>query len=249
VPQSIRLERRRVNFTLSGPDMEPRGRLWDQATLAERHRWWAILAEETKAVKDRSLSKGLDRAGKRIIRAKPESREPYRRAGLGYTGPGLMPQRELSRTRRYLRVIAYPQGAPDRVVGYWLNKWGPILGYHARGEVKGAPIRDVVGLSDKDIETAIARARRRWAGEVAPATLPMPIAPIPQTAAPAARQGFFRRLVTAVTNVVGRLFGRRAPEGVDDLSDLPPQVREMIRRFPATRQYLIDPYRRRRRSG
>lgn len=209
-----------------------------------------ILAEEAKRAKDRSLAKGLDRLGQRIVRAKPESREPYNRAGLGWTGPGLMPQRELSRTRRYLRVIAYPQGNPDRVVGYWLNKWGPILGYHARGEVKGAPVRDVVGMSEADIAEAKARAVRRWAAEVQPSTLPMPVAPIPApAAAPAARRGLFRRAVDAFVAFTRRILGKQPPPPeVDDLSDVPPQVREMIRRFPSTRQFLLDPYRR-RRSG
>lgn len=162
MPQSVRLERDRVNFTLSGPDVEPMGVEWLSATRDERAKFWGYLATEVYDSKMRSLSRGLDRFGQKIVPAKPESRERYKRRGLGYTGPGLMPQRALSRTRRYLRVMVYPQRNPDRVVGHWLHKWGRILGYHARGEVRGAPVRDVVGLSDDQVVDVVRKARATW---------------------------------------------------------------------------------------
>lgn len=162
MPQSVRLERDRVNFTLSGPDVEPMGVEWLSATRDERAKFWGYLATEVYDSKMRSLSRGLDRFGAKIVPAKPESRERYKRRGLGYTGPGLMPQRALSRTRRYLRVMVYPQRNPDRVVGHWLHKWGRILGYHARGEVRGAPVRDVVGLSDDQVVDVVRKARATW---------------------------------------------------------------------------------------
>lgn len=214
MPQSIRLERQRVNFTLSGPDVEPAGVEWLAATREERARFWYYLADAVYRSKINSLKRGLDRTGSKIIPAKPESRERYKRAGLGYTGPGLMPQRELSRTRRYLRVMPYPQKNPDRVVGYWLNKWGRILGYHARGEVRGAPVRDVVGLSDKQFEAVVREARGTWyraEGRLVQGRLPVPL---PQPAVPTPT--------------------RPDPRG----ARWTPEQLELIRRYPEMEAYL-----------
>jgi hypothetical protein len=169
VPQSVRLEKNRCNFTLSGDDVRPAGREWWDASPARRRRYWELLRGTVYDIKVDALANALDARGKKIRKVKPESREPYRRAGLEWKGPGLMPQRELSRTRRYFRVMVYPQGNPSSVIGYWLNKWSVILGYHARGEVKGAPIRNVVGLSDKQVAKAVQAAIEKWRSEAPPA--------------------------------------------------------------------------------
>jgi hypothetical protein len=182
MPQLRRIEGRSPSFALAGPDTTPTGPAWEAARPAARRAYGPILAAELARVKQGELAAGLDHAGRRLKAIRPRTWEQrariYRFSPGGWQGPPLMPQSEYSRTRRLLRVRA----AGALVVGDW-PRWGRILGYHARGEVKGAPVRDVVGVSARGRRAAIRLAADRWHREVG--NWPDPI--VTGVAPPAAR--------------------------------------------------------------
>lgn len=240
MPQSIRLERQRVNFTLSGPDVEPLGAAWMAASRDERATFWRILADVTFREKDKSLKRGQDVNGDKIRPAKVKYRIiNYKDRGLEWKGPGLMPQYADSRTRRLLKTMVYPPRNPDRVIGYWRMGWGRILGYHARGEVKGAPVRNVVGLSDKLFEKVVREARAEWYRQVGkgidrrlnptPPTRPLP--PPPKPPAP------------PTVKVPAPVPPKPVPPPQPPAFTLPPgdwtpEQIELIRRYPEMAKYL-----------
>lgn len=218
----VQLRKGRARFTIRdrGGDTVPGGPAWALAPPEARRAFWEILARHARIRKDLELAAGLDARGEPI--------EPARvRIGRyrGMTGPGLMPDRELSRTRRLLDVAV----APDAVTFTWLGDWERIVSYHALGAagtgrpvtdrrgnlvafvgIRGATsgiVRDVVGLSEAGLALSVEAARAEWRSLFAPA-LPGPPPPPP---APAPRGGGIR------LDILGRL---RRLLGRDDRRDV-----------------------------
>lgn len=174
--QIIQLDDRRARFLIrdEGGDVIPTGRAWDEADSAIRAAYWEILARHVRIRKDEELEAGLDANGEPIEPAKV-------RIGkyAGMTGPGLMPNRELSRTRRLFDVAV----GRDHVTGYWRGPWSKIVGYHSRGLAgRGRPItrggqlvgfvgiegatsgivRNVVGMTEGGVGWCVSEARKEW---------------------------------------------------------------------------------------
>lgn len=172
----VQLTDRRTRFLIKdeGGDVVPGGRAWRNAESGARAAFWEILARYVRIRKDEELEAGLDADGNPIEPAKYRTGR-YR----GQTGPGLMPDRELSRTRRLFDVAV----GSNHITGYWRGDWSRIVGYHARGVAgKGRPIirrgeivgwigipgattgivRNVVGLSNDGLNWCISMARDEW---------------------------------------------------------------------------------------
>jgi hypothetical protein len=155
-----------VGFWLDWADVEPRDDpawLWAGSALVGRFRREAAIIAASEW--DKSRRRGLDRFGRPLA---PISEYTYnnRRSAMGDADPDappLTPAYDLSRTRSFLR-----KRNTDRGVYFWWirdprvrRSWGVILGYHAAGQVRGAPIRDVIGFSDAE-KAAIRAHMRRW---------------------------------------------------------------------------------------
>lgn len=176
--QIIELDDRRARFQIrdEGGDVIPAGRSWDESPDAIRSAFWEILARIVRIKKDEELDAGLDADGNPI---RPARVRIGKYAGM--TGPGLLPNRELSRTRRLFDVAV----GSDHVTGYWRGPWSKIVGYHARGVsgtgrpiIKGGKlvgfigikgmtsgiVRNVVGMPDASIDWCISEARKEWRG-------------------------------------------------------------------------------------
>jgi hypothetical protein len=155
-----------VGFWLDWADVEPRDDpawLWAGTALKGRFRREAAIIAASEW--DKSRRKGLDRFG-RALALISEHTYNNRRSAMGDADPDappLTPAYDLSRTRSFLR-----KRNTDRGVYFWWKydprvrrSWGVILGYHATGQVRGAPVRDVIGFSDAE-KTAIKAHMRRW---------------------------------------------------------------------------------------
>lgn len=155
-----------VGFWLDWSEVEPRDDpawLWAGTALKGRFRREAAIIAASEW--DKSRRRGLDRFGRPLA---PISEYTYnnRRSAMGDADPDappLTPAYELSRTRSFLR-----KRTTDRGVYFWWirdprvrRSWGVILNYHATGQVRGAPIRDVIGFSDAE-KAAIKAHMRRW---------------------------------------------------------------------------------------
>jgi len=164
--QQVTLTNTRTFFRVvdEGGDVVPGGFAWETATDVMRAAFWEILARWVRIRKDRELARGLGVSGSRL----PPLRAPRTGRLKGFTGPPLMPRREFSRSRRNLVVTS----SDDSVTGRWRSGWGRIVGYHARGLVRGAPVRDIVGLTDQGLRFAIRQARREWRELFEGTTLP-----------------------------------------------------------------------------
>ena len=162
--QTVNLTGKKASFSILGPDAGPPKIPGVRVTAARRKAYWEMLARHVTARKNWSLARGIDAHGKRLKPVRP-SACPDRA-----TGPPLTPHRVDSRSRKWLRVQPFPRNNPDRIVGFWSHNWATIVGYHARGEVRGAPIRDIVGLSARDQAWCIATARKEWAAKYPPAS-------------------------------------------------------------------------------
>jgi hypothetical protein len=101
----------------------------------------ASLAGFALAAKRDDIRKGIGADGKPLPPVKPESRPD------GADGKPLDPHYAESRTYKLLDARQDAKG----VTLYWRasgrKSWTTILGYHADGLVRGAPVRDVIGLS------------------------------------------------------------------------------------------------------
>ncbi|HWE39525.1 MAG TPA: hypothetical protein VG406_23450 [Isosphaeraceae bacterium] len=170
---------------------------------ARSRAFWRLVRDVALAVKDRELAAGLDKDGRELAAVRP--RRPRYRSGRRLDGPPLMPHRALSRTRRLLRGRADARG----VTFSWARGWGRILGYHAAGQVRGAPDRDVIGLSRAGRALVAATALRRWAGKYGPPRTPALDLPR-DLAAPAPSAGSGRFVVRAI-DAVGRHVERLSP--------------------------------------
>ena len=143
-----------ARFTLHGSDCEPESG-WARATASQRRGYWGYVAKRAYDEKIRELNAGLGVDGSKLAR---RQRPRADRAD----GPPLLPHWSESRFRTELGYEA----TSDQAVLYWREPWAEIVGYHARGEVPGAPVRNVVGLTDRGFERMIAAARKWWAAQV-----------------------------------------------------------------------------------
>lgn len=154
-------------FLLPWEDVEPRGdAVWSIAGNRAQHRFRQEAARLAAEVWDAARAKGLDRHGKRLARLSPRTVK-YRRSSMGPAdpkAPPLTPAYDLSRTRSFLKRQVTAAG-----VWFWWKKdprakgpWGKIVWYHAMGMVRGAPVRDVMGFSQAELESIKRRLAMWW---------------------------------------------------------------------------------------
>jgi hypothetical protein len=147
-----------LRIVLTGAEYEPTGPAWDRAIEAERRAYWRRLAEIAYFVKRQEIARGIGADGKKLPPVKPENRPDRAK------GPPLAPHQAESRTARLLAFSATATGATL----YWRasgrKSWAEILGYHGRvgGEVRGAPLRDTLGISPRGQARVVAQARDWW---------------------------------------------------------------------------------------
>lgn len=145
-----------AEFRLTGADMEPSTSLeWHMTTPDQRHRYFQQLAVYARDAKYTELNKGIGVDGQRLP---PRKRPRHDRA----SGPVLLPHWSDSRFRTQLRW----EGTSNEAVLWWQGSWGTIVGYHARGEVRGAPVRNVIGLSPQSQRRVAEQARKWWQGQI-----------------------------------------------------------------------------------
>ena len=139
-------------------EITPDDESWKHATQAERLAYFKRAGKLAVPLKRSELSRAIGANGRRMAprkRPRPD----------GAAGPVLTPHRDDSRTMRLLDAHADPRG----MTLYWRSghsnvqrlPWGTILGFHARGEVKGAPARDV-RLSKRGINALRVEMVRWW---------------------------------------------------------------------------------------
>jgi hypothetical protein len=129
------------------------GPRWSTTSKARRSAFLARLKADAIALKLAELESGLDVSGGAMPprkRARPD----------GANGPVLSPHGSDSRSQKWLRVT--PGVVGGTLTLHWSHGWGVILGYHARGEVRGAPARDVIGLTPNSIGQLQAKAAAYW---------------------------------------------------------------------------------------
>lgn len=141
---------------------------WALANDTIRRQFWAAALPIAVKVWGDSREAGLDRFGRPLAALSPRTIK-HRRSAKGPAdphAPPLIPAHAASRTRSYLRYRYEPgQGG----YFYWRydprthGSWGQILQYHALGMVRRAPIRDVLGFSDRDIDAIRSQMDRWWA--------------------------------------------------------------------------------------
>ena len=177
MPLVERRQGRRAYFAVSGPDVEPPE--WTRfappyqeirpPSARQRRTYYAILAAELWHQKQVELSEGLDARGDALVPVKLPRKGTSDWHGRKYrkgTGPPLMPFRIDSRTRNLLR---YRSNEREAVV-YWAAirapgspyTWPEILVFHAEGLVRGAPVRNVIGISPDGLLLAVDRAIKRY---------------------------------------------------------------------------------------
>ncbi len=155
-------------FWLAAEDIEPRDDpAWAGADDALRFWFWREAAQAATKAYDTSRERGLDRFDETLDPITEKTRK-YRRSAMGTAdpeAPPLIPAWSKSRTRSLVRSrIVANQGAwfwhihgPQKGPG-----WGQILYWHARGEVNGGKVRDVLGFSPNNLAEVREHMRRWW---------------------------------------------------------------------------------------
>lgn len=142
-------------IVLTDIEPPPTDRAWQQATEGVRLRYYQHAADEALSLKLKELRKGIGVDGQKLHPVLPKYRPD------GATGPPLSPHRPESRSQKWLRSsIGMKAGT---ITLWWSHGWGEILGYHARGEVIGAYLRDVIGLTAASRNALKLEMRRWWA--------------------------------------------------------------------------------------
>ncbi len=152
------------NQSLAGK-IEPAARSWSTARAGDRLAFYREAGQKAVRVKREELARGIGSNGRRM---KP--RERPRRDGAN--GPVLTPHDDQSRTARLLTFRATAAG----LTLFWhagirkgqRKPWGVILGFHAAGLVRGAPVRDV-RLSTRGLFQVRDQMRTWWTRRVAQA--------------------------------------------------------------------------------
>jgi hypothetical protein len=160
-----------LRIELNGPEFEPGGVAWEDATEAERRAYWYRLSEIAYFIKRQEISRGIGADGRKLAKVKPSSRPD------GSDGPPLDPHYGESRTARLLAYSSTASGATLFWRASGRKSWALILSYHARiegEEVRGAPLRDTLGISPRGRARVVAQARDWWAARhgIPPARIP-----------------------------------------------------------------------------
>jgi hypothetical protein len=174
--------------------------------------YWNRLGELAQAAHRAQSRAGIGSDGSRLAKVKDKRPD-------GAMGPPLSPHQADSRTQRNLAFSVGREG----VTLWWRGGWGRILGYHANGEVIGAPIRDVLGFSPRFAARVKRQATTYWrniAGpplpDPVPTPAPVPVLPIrrpvppptplplPMVAAPPRRRSLVGRFVDLLRSAVTR---------------------------------------------
>lgn len=210
--QRVNLSAGKASFTILGPDVVPLTAAYARASERRKRAYWPILARHARDAMVGQLEAGLGADGAPLPPPKAISRQWYQDRGLEWRGPSMSPQNRKSRFHRHLRVIAFPAGKPDRVIGFWSHGTAQLAHYHATGTAgrgrpyfdgagkirgwRGLPgqvtgiVRNIVGLSAEWLALAVSRARAEWMSRFGggAATLaipaPLPAPPVPITPPP-----------------------------------------------------------------
>jgi len=138
--------------------------VWSQVTPSEKRRFFQFCRGQAESLMRRQLIQGIGADGQRLIPVAPSTRARGRwrsKSGKGRaSAPPLVPAYTESRTLKWLRSSV--NHAIGTVSLWWSHGWMEVLGYHAAGEVIGAPIRDVLGLSPSNERRLRDEARRFW---------------------------------------------------------------------------------------
>lgn len=144
------------NIQLRGPEFEPKHPSWRKTTKSEREAMWRKIGEFARAAYRAQLLRGEGADGRKLAPVKPASRPDHA------TGPPLDPHRSHSRTYDLVSIHATDHGCTL----YWKadagQSWTKILSYHADGLVRGAPVRDVIGLSPRAARQVKKRTATYW---------------------------------------------------------------------------------------
>jgi hypothetical protein len=127
---------------------------WAKAPEHARSRYLKRCGELAIARKRGELRRGLGVDGKPLAAVKPSSRPDHA------TGKPLDPHYGASRSVRLIRAHVGARGGTVTLA--WSHGFGRILGYHAAGTVPGAPVRDVLGLTQASERWIKAEARAFW---------------------------------------------------------------------------------------
>jgi hypothetical protein len=178
-------------FEIFGADVEPAHWAWPVASPADRATYWTRLAVLAGTAWDAQIAAGIGADGAPLMAVRRRGNIPkpgtsasrkwdakltgrFDRDIKRQDGPPLTPHRLASRARRWARA----KPMPDRVRFYWVGshkgkKWSAIMAWHSlgmagtgkKGQVTGK-VRDIVGIADKFLAPAVARARKDWAASV-----------------------------------------------------------------------------------
>lgn len=124
---------------------------WTHADARLKGDYLAYVADLARRVKVEQLRRAMGADGERLIRRKQARKDNAR-------GPVLSPHYTNSRTQKWLNATSNKRD--ETVTVFWKFGWGRILGFHARGEVRGAPVRNVI-----DYAPAIEREIRKLAAD------------------------------------------------------------------------------------
>ena len=145
------------------------GPAWAKAPAWKRLATLQFVAERAKYLKLVELARGIGVDGRKLARVKPSSRPD------NATGEPLVPHRSESRSATRMRSSVGP--ARGTVAIWWSHSWGTILGYHADGLVRGAPVRDVIGLTAGDMRKLESAAMVYFRSGVRVMPRPAPVVP------------------------------------------------------------------------
>ena len=141
-----------ATFRLEGADVEPLDGSFRTATERQRQAYYQQLAVYARDRKYAELHKGLDVDGRTMPPRK------YPRADRAH-GRVLSPHFSDSRFQTQLRW----KGTATAAILWWTKRWAKVVSAHALGRVRGAPVRNVIGLTVESILKAVNQARKWWA--------------------------------------------------------------------------------------
>lgn len=130
----------KFNQRLDVKAIGPGGPAWDRATGPQRRAFFLEAGRLAVEAKREELTRAIGADGKTMAPRKHPRPD-------GANGPVLTPHDAASRTARLMAAHADPAG----MTLFWRAglsarqrlPWGTILGFHAGGFVRGAPVRDV----------------------------------------------------------------------------------------------------------
>lgn len=149
MPQEVTIEDRRLPVASWLPARE-----WADASPSIRRKLLDEACAITRREKLLQLRNSVGADGARLAKRK------HPRADRA-SGPVLTPHRSASRAEKWVRCVpAYKAGT---ITVTWSHGWLTILGYHAEGKVRGAPVRNVLEFplaAIRRIRDAVVRAWR-----------------------------------------------------------------------------------------